>query len=473
MKKTTLTQKLTLAVSLVSALTILVSGLVFSFFYYVLSEKDLQNYIVDQSRSITSQQIVYHQGQIMYRENEKGETLSARLRTLDLSAVIFDIQFKPLGSYGIYNTIPRDAFEETVSIDTLQQVAADQKSRLGRLATIDNRLYNTYTLPLISSGQIVGVIQFAKETQVISKIVSLDITLLVLILPLGVLLNSFVVSLLLRNSLLPLSQLISHLKKTPPGESPQKVPLKGLTHDEISDLVNTFNQLLDQVGESIEKQKDFIAHASHELKTPITAAVSSLDLAVTDLSSKSSSLKHILRVKQNLLSLNHTIDSLLTMSRLSKKTSSPKISPYLLKPVLNSMILLHKEPMNKKDINLTLDCPEFLTSNIPVEHIQIIISNILDNAIKFSHNKGQIFISCTDSQQNTKLEISDNGPGIPEQDLVKIFDRFYRSRSSSKTPGSGLGLALVKLICDLHRIPVSVVSHKNIGTTFTLLIPKI
>jgi signal transduction histidine kinase len=472
MQKTTLTQKLALAVSLISALTVLISGLAFSFFYYVLSERDLQNYIIDQSRSITSQQIVYHQGQIMYRENEKGEALSTRLRNLDLSAIILDTQYRPLGSYGIYNTISKETFGTAITAETMRQVASDQKATLGRMATADNRLYDTYTLPLVSSGKVVGIIQFAKETQVISKIASLNITLLILILPLGVLLNSFVVSLLLRNSLQPLVQLISHLRKTSPGESLQKITLKGLTNDEVSDLVNTFNHLLGQVGESIEKQKDFIAHASHELKTPITGAISSLDLAVTTLSPESPSQKHISRVRQNLLSLNKTIDSLLTMSRLSKKTSSPKETPYLLKPLLDKVITLYQEQINTKSLGLVLICPDNTRTNIPAEHIQIIVSNILDNAIKYSYHKGKISLSCTDLKDNIKLEISDNGPGIPEQDLVKIFDRFYRSRSSSKIPGSGLGLALVKLICDLHRIPVSVSSRKDSGTTFSLLLPK-
>lgn len=466
MKKTSLTTKLTIAVSLVSTLIILISGLVYSYFYYLLSEKDLQNYIIDQSRSITSEQVVYHQNEIMYRQNEKGETLSERLRNLGLSAIIMDTNSVPLGSYGIYNTVPKS------SIPSTESVIENATAQLGRLVTPDNRLYNTYTLPLISQGTVVGQIQFAKETQVISKITSLNITLLVLILPLGALLNSSVVNLLLRRSLTPLNQLISHLKNTPPGDLPQKIPLVGLTHDEISNLTTTFNRLLDQVGESVEKQKDFIAHASHQLKTPITAAVSSLELAQSGIAPDSPSTKHILRVKTNLLTLNHTIDSLLAMSRLSAKKTAAKVAPYKFKPYLTTILTLHTRSATDKKITLTFRCPDSAKTTIPPEHIQIIVSNLLDNAVKFTPTHGQISLTCTIASAHIKLEVSDTGPGIPSEDQVKIFDRFYRSRTTSKTPGSGLGLALVKLVCDLHRLPISVTSHQNLGTTFTLLIPK-
>lgn len=468
MPRTKLTTKLTLAVSFISTLIILIAGLIISAFYYYASEKDIQAYLIDQSQIIVSEQIVFNQDQIMYRPSAQGDNLSTRLGNHGISAIIFDTQLEPLATYGIYNALSPERIQSMITTSQLSKVISTQKPHFTHTTSQDGRIYEAYSLPILSSGQVVGIMQFAKETPIISRIVPLNLTLLAFILPLVGLLNSLVVGFIIRRSLLPLNQLVDHLRHTPATTIPSKIQLTGAT-DEVSQAAHTLNDLLDQVSASLSQQKDFIAHASHELKTPLTGAISSLDLALSTTSQSSPAQKYIAQTKASLLTLNQTITSLLTLSRLtSSSTLLSKSDPFQLKQAIANVLLLHRHVVAQKGLEINVNCPENIKISLPLEHFQIVLSNLLDNACKFSHPHGKVTITAVSPNQHVSLTISDTGPGMTATEIDQIYNRFYRGRSTANIKGSGLGMAIVKFICDLHHIQINIVSAPDQGTTITL-----
>lgn len=470
--RNTLTTKLAILTGLLSTFIIGVTGLIFTTSYKFLVERETRNYLVREGEEVISEQIVYDSGVIKYRLSSSGEDLTARLRGYDISAVIFDAGLNRLGAFGIYkNLSDSDRLSTAVPQTLLLDVLTTSRPAFSAFVNPTGINYDTYTTPVTSAGRVVGIVQFAKESDFKSRILSLNLTTLAFLLPLVILTSWFIFQFIIRRSLAPLNQLITHFQNTQPHHYLKKITLSGRPTDEITELVHTFNDLLDKIADSLNRQKDFIAHASHELRTPLTQAISSLDLAL-HYQGKSQSVQYTAQVKQDLLELNQTLDSLLLLSRLDDPLAPlPPAQDVDLRRLLNEIVNNYSPAIQSKKLQVAIDCPAHPRLHFPKDHLQILLSNLVSNAVKYNAVSGRLEIAAVADSSTIRISVSDTGPGIPEAEQPRIFEKFYRGKTASAS-GTGLGLSLVKRICDLHHLDITLSSSAS-GTVFILAFPAI
>ncbi|PIY69243.1 hypothetical protein COY90_01790, partial [Candidatus Roizmanbacteria bacterium CG_4_10_14_0_8_um_filter_39_9] len=214
---------------------------------------------------------------------------------------------------------------------------------------------------------------------------------------------------------------------------------------------------------------EFIANASHELKTPLTRALSSIDIALLQTEIRRSEMD---LVKQDILEIDNLIEKLLLLGKV-REGAMPKgqIKINLLMETIQKKLypeLFSKQIALQNDNKLPIIIP------LPLEYAQIVFSNIISNAIKYSPEKSVVIVSSRETENSLwEVRVKDTGPGIDPKDREHIFDRFYRSNKARRSQGYGLGLSLVKQICDEYGIIVRVESMVGQGSTFILSFPRI
>lgn len=223
-------------------------------------------------------------------------------------------------------------------------------------------------------------------------------------------------------------------------------------------------------------RKDFVSSVSHELKTPITSikgfTETLLDGSVKEPAKYKEFLEIILKHSQRLDSI---IDDLLSLSRLEDNKSRGEIAlkTTYLKSLLTNAIEFSNIKAKQKQITINLNCLDDLKVNANTVLLEQAVFNLIDNAIKYSPEKSKITVTAFESENQILISVEDNGNGIEEKHLSRIFERFYvvdKSRSR-KLGGTGLGLAIVKHIAQVHRGTVEVESTVGKGSKFTIKIP--
>jgi len=243
--------------------------------------------------------------------------------------------------------------------------------------------------------------------------------------------------------------------------------------DEIGQLAATFNLLLQRLEKAFDSQKQFIADASHELKTPLTILRTHWEkLAAQD----DIPYNHRVRIQSDvdeLVRLSSLINNLLLLASTKERIASdelPVINFSELCRTLSDDILVLAESKNQQvDVSIT--------DNIFVKgdkaRIYQLLLNLADNAVKYTPQNGWIIVSLQRGEKFAEFVIKDNGIGIPGEHLPHVFERFYRvdKSRSRKTGGYGLGLAVCKTIIEAHNGTVSIESEVNRGTTLVVKIP--
>jgi two-component system phosphate regulon sensor histidine kinase PhoR len=223
-------------------------------------------------------------------------------------------------------------------------------------------------------------------------------------------------------------------------------------------------------------RRDFVANVSHEIRTPLTTikgfAETLLDGAAKDPKNVKGFLKIISKQSDR---LNAIIEDLLILARLEQDDERAQIEfkKFPLKKVLKSAIKLCTLAADKRKIELTLDVEDNLTTNINPDLFEQAIVNLVDNAIKFSSDEGQVEIKAKTNKDEVEVSVKDSGCGVPEKHLPRLFERFYRvdKARSRDLGGTGLGLAIVKHITQVHGGRVEVKSEMGKGSVFSLYIP--
>lgn len=223
-------------------------------------------------------------------------------------------------------------------------------------------------------------------------------------------------------------------------------------------------------------RSDFVANVSHELKTPVTSvkgfAETLLSDDVTDKDTEQQFLQIILDESKR---LDRLIRDLLHLSKIEKNTLPLNIEQIEIRQFIKEIVQTMSTSVKKKNIQLTLPSTEketFLEGD--KDRLNQIIINLVSNAVNYSSDYGSVEIGVKEKNNAVYISVSDNGAGIPEESLSRIFERFYRvdKARSRHSGGTGLGLAIVKHLVESHHGRIKVDSVEGKGTTMTVIIPK-
>ena len=231
-----------------------------------------------------------------------------------------------------------------------------------------------------------------------------------------------------------------------------------------------------QIKKLEKMREEFIANVSHELRTPLTSIqgfIETLKEGAIDDPEKTQHFLEIIEKQSN--RLNSLVEDLLKLSKIESQETVVNLQSTNLKELLDKVMAEFKEKivLKKFQINTTIS-PQFPILKIDPEQIELALRNLLDNALKYTPEKGKISISFLEREKDIYLEITDNGIGIAQEHLPRIFERFYRVNKdrSRDLGGTGLGLAIVKHIVKIHKGTIGVNSHPGKGTKFFITLPK-
>lgn len=252
-------------------------------------------------------------------------------------------------------------------------------------------------------------------------------------------------------------------------------PLKRINKT-INSYAQAKNQEIETLKKNAEFRREFIADISHELKTPIFAAMgyihTLLDGAVED---KTVRLKFLKRAAKSLNALDKLVHDLLTLNQMESGVVKFNFEVFDVKELLHEVIEELEQKANKRDmlIRFFYDKEKDYFTKADKDKIFRVCQNLISNAIKYNHDGGEVEVNLKTHKNHISVEVKDNGKGIPPEDLKRIFERFYRVEKSRnrEAGGTGLGLAIVKHILEGHKSKISVSSTVGKGSLFSFELP--
>jgi two-component system heavy metal sensor histidine kinase CusS len=291
----------------------------------------------------------------------------------------------------------------------------------------------------------------------------------------NVVVSLFVGRFIVRRELFSLQEIIRKISKISSENLQEKITTEALPK-ELTPLAEAFNFALDRLSDSFKRLSQFSSDIAHELRTPAANIRGSIEVA---LSRPRSSAEYCDLLESNLEEcdrITRITESLLFLARAENLQAQLVVKPLHLKNEIQSLIDFYEPLASEKSIQLqfknqnSADVVIFADPTL----FQRILSNLISNAIRFTSMSGSIEISFKEnSRGEIHLSVTDTGPGIAEDEIPRIFERFYRV-DASRNPnsgGSGLGLAIVKSIVDLHAAQIEVKSQLGVGSEFILKWP--
>lgn len=222
-------------------------------------------------------------------------------------------------------------------------------------------------------------------------------------------------------------------------------------------------------------RSDFVANVSHELKTPLTSIKGFVETLLEGALDDKENNRNFLKIIQDHAErLNNLVEDLLSLSHLESKEITLNKKNVNLKQQVEDVISGFKSQLKKKNIEIKNELPANVSVAADKDRIEHVFTNLIDNAIKFNKEKGNIRIYSQEISGGIKVIVEDSGIGIPEKDISRIFERFYRvdKARSREMGGTGLGLSIVKHIVEAHKGTVEAQSELGRGSTFTITFPK-
>ena len=268
----------------------------------------------------------------------------------------------------------------------------------------------------------------------------------------------------------PLARLAESVRKRTP-DSLAPLPDEGLP-EEIQPLAASLNDLLARLQAAFAAQRDFVADAAHELRTPLTALQLQTQL-VERAAGEAERGAALDELKRGLQRTGHTVQQLLTLARLEPGAVSMPSVRVELATLAREAVVEQVRVAEARDIDLGLaevDSRAVVMGD--AEALRILLSNLLANALRYTPRGGRVDVSCRMRDGQPVLEIADTGPGIPEAERERVFDRFYR-RPGEQESGSGLGLAIVRAIADRHDAVVSLHAAQGGGLLVRVVFLKL
>jgi heavy metal sensor kinase len=252
----------------------------------------------------------------------------------------------------------------------------------------------------------------------------------------------------------------------------RRLPISG-ARDELDHLAEAFNETLGRLQNALAEMRQFTGNIAHELRTPLATLRAEAEIALMQ-SVSDEELRRVLASQlEEFEKLTHLINQLLLLARAEAGEFRILKEPVNLAAVAR-FVSEQIEPLAAaKDISISVEAEPEVTISGDRNWIDRVVINLLDNAIKFTSNGGEIEVLVKREQSSACLEVRDTGEGIPAEALPHIFERFYRADPSRSrdVQGAGLGLSLVQWVVEQHEGRVEVQSEPQKGTCFTVRLP--
>lgn len=274
----------------------------------------------------------------------------------------------------------------------------------------------------------------------------------------------------------PLAKIIETTASLRPSQLHERLEIRG-THDELDQLSETFNRLLDRIGNYLQERRNFLANSAHELRTPLAAIRSSIEVALAGGRTNEEYEELLADIIEESASLELLVNQLLLLSETETERLKVDKQQVQFNELVEKAMDMFGGVAEFREIQLVCPALPAVVVHGSQQHLRQVVYNLLDNALKFTPAGGSVKVQLRVEQRENVIvfAVRDSGPGIPAAELPHVFDRFFQgSRSRTGTAekrGTGLGLSICQAIVHAHDGSIDVESNLGMGTCFNVRLP--
>lgn len=272
-------------------------------------------------------------------------------------------------------------------------------------------------------------------------------------------------------SLTPFTRIINQLDRLAKGDFSARLhfgkPIG--SHPTFSQVEESFNRAAEELENTEMLRSDFINNFSHEFKTPIVSIAGFAKLLRHGNLTDEQKEEYLAIIEEESLRLSAMANNVLNLTKVENQKILTQITRFNLSEQIRGAVLLLADKWTAKNLSMDMEFGEYLIQ-ANEELLKQVWINLIDNAVKFSEENGTISIAVAEDDAHISVSVSNHGKEIPAERISHIFNKFYQADESHSSEGNGIGLAVVKKICDLHSGTVSVKSGSAV-TTFTVVLP--
>lgn len=276
-----------------------------------------------------------------------------------------------------------------------------------------------------------------------------------------------------RQALRPISNVIRQMQNI--SASSMNLRLNEGNDDEIAQLSSTFNQMLNRLETAFSIQKNFIADASHEMRTPLTSITGQLEVLLLQSRSIDEYKKAILSVLDDIKQMNRTSDRLLLLAQANSETAISALQPVRIDDIVwkarSELIKYNPDYNSAVVLDENLNASQMIIAGNEIL-LTTAIFNLMENSCKYSENKTS-HLALMPADTHIKLVFSDTGIGISQSDLKHLTQPFYRGKNIGNKKGHGIGLSIVERIIQIHAGTMTITSEEGKGTTILVVLPLV
>ena len=281
-------------------------------------------------------------------------------------------------------------------------------------------------------------------------------------------------AMLARAVLRPIDQIVRRARMIGESALAERVPHPG-TRDEMARLVETLNDMLARIEQSFEAQRRFTADASHELRSPLSRLRAELEVTLRRPRERARYEEALRSCLSEVERLSRMTDELLMLARLDAGGPPEALRPVDLTAILHEAGKRLAPEALRRNVALVMDIPSELAVNVSPAALSHVVANLLDNAVKFSPLGSEVRVGVAIEGSAVVVAVTDTGPGIPEDEIPQLFERFFRGSAARhmEAPGVGLGLAICRALVEGQGGKISVNSARGRGATFRIWLPLV
>jgi heavy metal sensor kinase len=274
---------------------------------------------------------------------------------------------------------------------------------------------------------------------------------------------------LARRALRPVASMTTRAEAIGIDDLDQRIPVPRV-NDELAHLARTLNAMLDRLGDGVRARERLIADASHELRAPLAAMRAELDVSLAQNRLEAPARDALLLAREDAVRLARIVDNLLTLARVDEGRLELLIAPQDLSELADRAARAQRTTAAARGIEVVVGGDD-VVADVDGDRLEQVLTNLLDNAVRHSRDGGRVRLDIRRDGDETRLSVTDEGPGIPRDARERVFERFSRQDPARSRGGAGLGLAICREVVHAHGGRIWIGDDARPGTTVHVALP--